>query len=220
MAKELPFFQFEPAEYLTKDISFCSISAQGLFINICAYYWQRGCNLTKNQLLKRLNYLDELNELLEENVISLDGESIKIKFLDEQWSKAIEFSKLQSERGRKGGRPKKENKPELNPNETQSKPNQKPKEEKRREDKKKEDKIKDKLLNSHFWIEMIAKNKGLTLQQTQTTLKNFLNELEMKEDLDKPEKEIKSHFINFLNKKLEMNENVVALPKRKTLKEL
>ena len=24
MAKELPYFQFEPAEYLTKDISFCS----------------------------------------------------------------------------------------------------------------------------------------------------------------------------------------------------
>ena len=84
----------------------------------------------------------------------------------------------------------------------------------------KEKDIKVKLLGSQFWIEMIAKNKGLTLQQTQTTLKNFLNELEMKEDLDKPEKEIKSHFINFLNKKLEMNENVVALPKRKTLKEL
>ena len=28
MAKELPYFKFEPAEYLTKDISFCSLSAQ------------------------------------------------------------------------------------------------------------------------------------------------------------------------------------------------
>ena len=37
MAKELPYFQFEPAEYLTKDISFCSLSAQGLFINICCF---------------------------------------------------------------------------------------------------------------------------------------------------------------------------------------
>jgi hypothetical protein len=40
MAKELPYFKFEPAEYLTKDVS-CSLAAQGLFINLCSYYWQR-----------------------------------------------------------------------------------------------------------------------------------------------------------------------------------
>jgi hypothetical protein len=34
MAKELPYFKFEPAEYLTKDV-FCSLAAQGLFINLC-----------------------------------------------------------------------------------------------------------------------------------------------------------------------------------------
>ena len=57
MAKELPYFQFEPAEYLTKDISFCSLSAQGLFINICSFYWQRQCKLTKEQFLKELENL-------------------------------------------------------------------------------------------------------------------------------------------------------------------
>lgn len=85
MAKELPYFQFEPAEYLTKDISFCSLSAQGMFINVCAYYWQRGCELTKQQVLRRLNHEEAFNELIDEGVIYLDGEYITISFLKDQY---------------------------------------------------------------------------------------------------------------------------------------
>jgi len=84
MAKELPYFQFEPAEYLTKNISFCSLSAQGLFINICSYYWQRGCKITKEQVLKRLNYPNELEELIQEGIIDVKDDFIIIKFLDNQ----------------------------------------------------------------------------------------------------------------------------------------
>jgi hypothetical protein len=84
MAKELPYFQFEPAEYLTKNISFCSLSAQGLFINICSYYWQRGCKITKEQVLKRLNYPNELDELIQEGIIDVKDDFIIIKFLDNQ----------------------------------------------------------------------------------------------------------------------------------------
>jgi hypothetical protein len=125
MAKELPYFQFEPAEYLTRDISFCSLEAQGLFVNICAYYWQRKCELTKEQLLKRLNYPTVFNELVEEGIIDLDNNEIKIKFLDFQYNKATDFSKEQSRKGSLGGRPKKPKesqiKPEINPNESQTK---------------------------------------------------------------------------------------------------
>ena len=103
MARELPYFQFEPAEYLTGDISFCSLSAQGLFINICSYYWQRECNLTKDQLLRRLDYEDEFNELLDEGVIDLDGENIRIKFLDIQFFNATKQSEINSVNGSKGG---------------------------------------------------------------------------------------------------------------------
>jgi hypothetical protein len=125
MAKELPYFQFEPAEYLTKDISFCSLSAQGLFINICSYYWQRQCDLTKEQFLRRFNYLTEFEELIKEGVIDIENEKIKIKFLDIQYLKATEFSKEQSRKGSLGGRPKKptetQTKTELKPNESQTK---------------------------------------------------------------------------------------------------
>ena len=85
MSKELPYFQFEPAEYLTKDISFCSLPAQGMFINICSYYWQRGCEMTKQQILRRLNHEDYFNELVEEGIIYLDGDHITISFLKEQY---------------------------------------------------------------------------------------------------------------------------------------
>jgi hypothetical protein len=122
MAKELPYFKFEPAEYLTKDISFCSLSAQGLFINICSYYWQRNCKLTKEQLLKRLNHETELNELISEGVIDLIENNIFIKFLDNQLNEVEIKSKTNSINGGKGGRPKK------NPTETETKPKQNPNE--------------------------------------------------------------------------------------------
>lgn len=139
MAKELPYFKFEPAEYLTKDISFCSLQAQGLFINICSYYWQRSCKLTKEQLLKRLNHEIELNELIKEGVIDLIDDNIFIKFLDNQLNEVENKSKTNSVNGSKGGRPKK------NPIESEIKPNENPIESETkgiREDKIREDKIK------------------------------------------------------------------------------
>jgi hypothetical protein len=119
--KELPYFQFEPAKYLTKDISFCSLSAQGLFMNICALYWQRGCELTKPQLLKRLNFITEFDELVSEEIIEVyeDG-TIKVDFLDKQLSDIENKSCTNKTNGSKGGRPKK------NPTETETKPKQNP----------------------------------------------------------------------------------------------
>lgn len=125
MAKELPYFQFEPAEYLTKDISFCTLSAQGLFINICSYYWQRKCDLSKIQFLKRFNYKEEFDELLNEGIIDLEEDKIIIKFLDNQYFNATSKSSVNSLNGAKGGRPKKQTETEIkanqNPIESESK---------------------------------------------------------------------------------------------------
>ena len=131
MAKELPYFKFEPAEYLTKDISFCSLSAQGLFINICSYYWQRDCKLTKDQLLRRLNYETELNELIMEGIVDLYENNIFIKFLDKQLIEVELKSKTNSFNGSKGGRPKKnpiksETKAKQNPIKSETKAKQNP----------------------------------------------------------------------------------------------
>ena len=61
--------------------------------------------------------------MITEGVIDLEGENIIIKFLDVQYDNATTKSRINSENGAKGGRPKK---PKQNPKETEIKPNQKP----------------------------------------------------------------------------------------------
>ena len=180
MAKELPYYQFEPAQYLTKDISFCSLDMQGLFINICAYYWQRECKLTRDQFLRRLNHPKLFDELVSEGIIDLKENDIIIKFLDAQYEKATTTSKTNSINGSKGGRPKKETelkpnlKPNDNPNESETKGIR---EEKIIEDKKKqEDEPKKKIdFNFEEYIRQINKTFNKSHVVITDTLKQKIN---------------------------------------------
>lgn len=229
MAKELPYFKFEPAEYLTKDISFCSLSAQGLFINICSYYWQRDCKLTKDQLLRRLNYESELNELIEEGVVDLHENNIFIKFLDKQLTEVELKSKINSFNGGKGGRPKKnpiesETKANQNPNETQTISETKGiREDKIRLDKIREDKIIEnipeiknfgdgnlsinyihaKILKSESpsWIESVSMQQKIPIENIKNKIDDFVLFLETTQTEHKIKKGFIEHFINWLTKK-------------------
>lgn len=40
MAKDLPYFKFIVNEWITGDITLEDLNVQGLFINLCAWYWQ------------------------------------------------------------------------------------------------------------------------------------------------------------------------------------
>ena len=103
MSKRLPYYQSEPAEYLAGDIMFCSYAAQGVFSIIRALYWQKDCNLTLNQIKRRCKGADDLiNELINEDIIKVNGEAISIYFLDEQFDKATNRAKTNSENGKKG----------------------------------------------------------------------------------------------------------------------
>ena len=53
MAKNFPYFKFTATEWLTGDIVYESLELQGLFINVCAVYWQRDGKLTIEDLIKR-----------------------------------------------------------------------------------------------------------------------------------------------------------------------
>jgi len=108
MAKELPYFQFEPAQYLTGNIQFCSLEAQGLFINICAIYWQRECDLFLNQVLKKFDKNDLVNELIDNDVIKTDFDKIRIEFLDEQFDIITKSKSRLSQAGKKGALIKKQ----------------------------------------------------------------------------------------------------------------
>jgi len=102
MSKRLPYFQFEPAEYLAGDIFFCSYGAQGMFNNICALYWQKDCELKYSQVVKRLKNEELIQELISENIIKVENDQITINFLNEQFSKATIKHVVNSENGKKG----------------------------------------------------------------------------------------------------------------------
>lgn len=208
MAKELPYFKFEPAEYLTKNISFCSLPAQGLFINICSYYWQRNCSLTKDQLLRRLNYEIEFNELVEEGIIDLLNENITIKFLDAQLKEVELKSTTNSLNGSKGGRPRK------NPIKTETKANALKSESETkgiREDKIKENEINieffNELLNSESWLEVNAKNNKISVLKTKEYLKIFGANLTAQMDKKVNKKDYASHFARWLPLEVEKDKS-------------
>ena len=107
MSKRLPYYQFEPAEYRNGDIQLCSYAAQGVFVNLKSIYWIKGCILTLEQAKRMINSDDHIQELLSENIIKLEGDSIVIDFLDEQLLLITGQKKRLSDAGKKGAEAKK-----------------------------------------------------------------------------------------------------------------
>lgn len=105
MAKNFPYFKFTATEWLTGDIVFESLELQGLFINVCAVYWQRDGKLSIEDLIKRYKNESLINQLIDKYVWSDNG-NILIKFLDEQLIEANHISKVNSENGKKGAEAK------------------------------------------------------------------------------------------------------------------
>lgn len=50
MAKDLPYFKFFCSEWNDGDITLESYKTQGIFINICSYYWSNECDVTLKNL--------------------------------------------------------------------------------------------------------------------------------------------------------------------------
>jgi len=137
MAKGLPYFKFTPSEWLTGEICFEDLETQGLFINICAWYWQRDGVLTVLDILKRYNKPTAFDSL-SSRFLNIENDTIKIAFLDEQLIERNHTSKVNSENGSKGGRPKtKEEKPtafiSLNETKTNENPIRKEEEENKKQ---------------------------------------------------------------------------------------
>lgn len=106
MAKELPYFKYFPSEWVTGDITLMSMEAQGLFINICCFYWMRNCSICLANVKQRFSKHEAtIQALLKQNIIKLDeDENIVIEFLDEQMNEFINVSKKRAMAGAKGGK--------------------------------------------------------------------------------------------------------------------
>lgn len=102
MAKDLPYFKFFCSEWNDGDITLESYENQGLFINICSYYWSNECDVSLGKLLKKFKGFDKIiNELIEENLIKVDDDNnIIISFLDEQRQERLELSKEKRKAGK------------------------------------------------------------------------------------------------------------------------
>jgi len=222
MAKELPYFKFEPAEYLTKDISFCSFEAQGFFISLCSYYWQRNCKMTKKQAIKRLKNEAILDELISEGIVDLNGENLTIKFLDNQVKEIENTSKQNSKNAKKGWEKRRKQKDLSDRNATASKPQSekqktaKPnqsheiREEEIRRDKKRVDEdvyyatdvLKKFYLQDYRLCNAVIENQKLKSQHhLSELLTDFNQHLTQIGQHSKSLKDYSSHFIHWMRKK-------------------
>ena len=109
MSKDLPYFKFFTSEWLNGDITLEDYELQGLFINICAYYWHKeGSGITIVTLEKKFR-TDKIIHLYNSELIRQDDNGfIKIEFLDEQLSEFKIRKKQLSDAGIKGAKIRKE----------------------------------------------------------------------------------------------------------------
>ena len=106
--KELPYFKFYTNEWITGDVTFLDYETQGLFINLCAYYWSKDANLTLTNAKRKFIdvKIDSFDFLIESDIIKINEDNIVITFLDEQRGERGKLSSTNSKNGAKGGRPK------------------------------------------------------------------------------------------------------------------
>lgn len=116
MAKELPYFKFYIGDWNNGDITLESYEIQGLFVNICAYYWSKDCDLSLINLHKKFRSdKPGIEQLIESGIVKVTNNNVLISFLNEQYE-SKEVQKITNRiNGLKGGRPRKE--------ETEEKPN-------------------------------------------------------------------------------------------------
>jgi ribosomal protein L12E/L44/L45/RPP1/RPP2 len=107
MAKELPYFKFFPAEWISGEITLEDLQAQGVFINICAYYWFKSGKLTLSEIKRRVKCKQAVfDRLIENNLIKIVDDSIEISFLRAQLDERGHISERNSRNGSLGGAPK------------------------------------------------------------------------------------------------------------------
>jgi len=153
MAKELPYFKFEPNSWENGNIQMCSFETKGLFIDLCVIYWSRLGDLPEKLAIQKVcgGNASALDSLYEENIIELKDNYISISFLNEQLIGFEDTSKQNSENARKGWEKRRKAK-QSDRNASALDPQSESyaiREEKRREDERREEKIKE--LFDRFW---------------------------------------------------------------------
>lgn len=103
MAKELPYFKFEPSEWDNGNIQMCSFNTRAMFIELCCIYWIRVGDLPYALALQKVCGGNQapLIELKKHQIIKVEDDLINIKFLDEQLESFTETRAKNSASARK-----------------------------------------------------------------------------------------------------------------------
>ena len=198
MAKELPYFKFEPNAWENGNIQMLSREDKGLFIDICSMFWSRIGDLPEKLVIQKLCFgnASALIPLYDEKIIELIDGSIYVKFLSIQLQEFENTSNQNSENAKERWRKYREQKEISDRNATALIPQceiDAIREEKRREEKRREEKGEGKDTPSAFsfyhellklgaekqlvsdWL-AVRKKKNLT--NTETALKGFLKQVD------------------------------------------
>jgi hypothetical protein len=104
MAKELPYFKFEPNQWENGNIQMLSREDKGLFIDLCSMYWSRLGDVPEKLVIQKLcgGNATALNSLCDEKIIEVLDGNIYIKFLSEQLNGFDDISKKNSQNAKDG----------------------------------------------------------------------------------------------------------------------
>lgn len=132
MAKELPYFKFEPSQWENGSIQLCSHEVRGIFIGLCSVYWQRLGDLPYKLAVQKIcgGNAVALDSLCDEGIVKIIDGHICIDFLNEQLAEFGNVSTKNAENARLGWEKRRNNATALPPH---SDPNA-IREEKRREE--------------------------------------------------------------------------------------
>jgi len=104
MAKELPYFKFEPNEWENGNIQICTHEQKGVFTDLCSMYWARLGDVSYKLAVQKIcggnaNALDSLHE---NKIFEIIDGNIYIKYLSEQLNEFENTSERNSKIAKEG----------------------------------------------------------------------------------------------------------------------
>jgi len=216
MAKELPYFKFEPNQWENGNIQILSREEKGMFIDLCSMYWSRLGDVPLKLAIQKLcaGNATALNSLCDEKIIEVLDGNIFIKFLSEQLNEFDDVSKQNSKNAKEGWEKRRKQKDESERNATALNSlceNDAIREEKKIEEKiikeNNNDRIFNELIISESWLEntaMQSKQKFVP-SEIKRYLKSYNDMINVQFEIKNNKKEYCTHFVNWLNKQEKKN---------------
>ena len=228
MAKELPYFKFEPNQWENGNIQICTREDKGLFIDLCSMYWSRLGNVPLKLAIRKLcdGNATAFDSLINEEIFLVVDGLICIDYLNEQLLEFESLSKTNSDNARIGWEKRRKN---ATASKSQSESDAIRGEERKGEDTKKGDSdILNKVIRLYdlfvkevkegrheMKIEQLYMRLRIKKGSLTELLKGFKAQLIIDEKLHKNTTELIKHFSNWLN----TQETVGKLEKYKTQKQ-